>query len=194
MNEHPLWRTVALLAAGISVITGAATIIGWMASESLADTLAITVNVAGYLYILVVAGFAAAFSPVRGWRDEKVLRVVVFIVAASLYAFMSSKELRLEPYWPSSRWPSGQSLLRVFGVFGLVGGAIAAVAWGPAWVSELQAAHRDAYKACPECCEKVRSEARVCRYCNYRFSPPPSASVRANGGQDPGAEAQKPRV
>jgi hypothetical protein len=34
-------------------------------------------------------------------------------------------------------------------------------------------------KQCPDCAERVLAEARVCRFCGYRFAPPPA---RARGG------------
>jgi hypothetical protein len=35
----------------------------------------------------------------------------------------------------------------------------------------------DELKQCPDCAEMVRAQARVCRFCGYRFAPPPAASA-----------------
>src|SRR5580698_6163763 len=33
-------------------------------------------------------------------------------------------------------------------------------------------------KTCPDCAESVLAQARVCRFCGYRFASPPAANLR----------------
>ena len=48
----------------------------------------------------------------------------------------------------------------------------------------------DGFKKCPDCAEMVRAEARVCRFCGYRFD----GARRSSGGSALGDLLRRPRV
>lgn len=43
---------------------------------------------------------------------------------------------------------------------------------------------QDGLKRCPDCAETIKAQARVCRFCGYRFESPPAADQAATGGPD----------
>jgi hypothetical protein len=51
---------------------------------------------------------------------------------------------------------------------------VTAGVFGRAWrVARFagRAARLELHKRCPDCAERVRGEARVCKHCGYRFAP-----------------------
>jgi hypothetical protein len=58
------------------------------------------------------------------------------------------------------------SIFLVLGVLGLLG-----LLYGS--FEDHRRLRRQAHKPCPDCAETVKSEAKVCRFCGYRFADPP---------------------
>src|SRR6185295_11245850 len=41
------------------------------------------------------------------------------------------------------------------------------------YLQEISDHRREGYKTCPDCSETIKVEARVCRFCGFRFEPQP---------------------
>jgi hypothetical protein len=158
------------LATLIGVITGAGTIVGWIVStESPAVVAGTAVGYAGMAYCagFALLGFACALLPsgtlerVGGKSGAKAR--AYYLGAGGLFAaaFVAVGTDPLDGVW-------------------ITLGAATLLIVGYASVS----AYRDAavkrkgeYRECPDCAEMVKSRARVCHYCGYRFAPPPPTTA-----------------
>jgi hypothetical protein len=136
----------ALVTFVVGFGTGVATIVKWLNTPTAADAINAVSPWGGLALVFFIAyGYATADPP-----DPDVGRIApaVALLVCGVLLFVTS----------------GLDSFRVFGVF-----AIAALPFSGALI---YAAHRQAlFKPCPECAEAVRREARVCRFCGWRFAP-----------------------
>ena len=163
MSDHPVAKAVGALTAAIGLLTGIGTIVGWIDSGSLSDTLFDAIQIAGLAY-LIVSGFACAVALVLARNVNWFVRALGILFSAFGAVSVS--------YWGA--WEGEDpGFFFVWGCIGIVAGVVVAVLW----VHGAAQSYRDSHMTCPDCAETVKSEARVCRYCGFRFKPPLSSTV-----------------
>jgi hypothetical protein len=159
-------------ATTIGVITGAGTIVGWITStESPLVVLGTAVGYAGMAYCagFALLGFLSAALPQRILEElEKPGLVKSTLTARALYfvagcgfaaAFVAIGTDPLDGVWIVLGAVMLFIVLRV-----------------TVDVQRRAAAKRRAeYRDCPDCAERIKAKACVCRYCGYRFALPPAA-------------------
>lgn len=149
-------RVIAGLGAVIGLLTGLGTIVGWLASESFVDALATAAACAGVAYIAL--GCVALAVNVREQNTvARRLWAALIAVVATIGLFLGV----VLPWDEAYLWGCAALGLLTAAVLGLVA------------MRERQKRIRASWKVCPDCAESVKVAANVCRYCGYRFRPPP---------------------
>jgi hypothetical protein len=168
-------RLVAAMATVIGLLTGVGTIVGWIASASLRDTVAFTTAVAGAMFLLAFAGMMLVAGIRVVARAPSVRRRLGrlrtpwwlrwhrgWYVAVAVAVPSGILRLVIDPHTPVE-W------LRSFGWTTLI---VAVVALAFSWAN-VRGTFWSRHKVCPDCAESVRTNAFVCHYCGWRFESPP---------------------
>jgi Uncharacterised protein family UPF0547 len=165
-----LVRAIGLVSTAIGVVTGLATIVGTVLSDKTVGVVALTaIGCAGMAAwaAFALACLAVAFLPpqrlhrfLAGTKSELFRRPIVARSTYLALAFGVVPVVQDEGLDPTSG-------------FWLASGAVVLGIALFSWVSVARAQRRDAVRQCPDCAETVKARARVCRYCGYRFAPPP---------------------
>lgn len=159
----------------VGAVTGIGTIVGWASSsESFADVATTAAGWAGMAYLAITGLLALvlAAAPAHGVKaavsDTKLAGRAVWqarlVLATGALAF--ALILVSADFDPDAFTGFG------FVALGLVVLIVAVVAW------ERRATAPSRRQQCPDCAEWVKTEARVCRHCGYRFAPPLDGSRR----------------
>jgi uncharacterized protein UPF0547 len=164
------------VATAIGVITGAGTIVGWIVStESPAVVLGTAVGYAGMAYCggFALVGFGTALLPKRilqGLEDERLAKAT-FRARAFYFGFGCL----------FAGFFAGVGTDPLDGVWITIGAVALLVVASSAVIvhRNAEAKRRGEYRECPDCAETIKSRARVCRYCGYRFALSPPAQPMA---------------
>ena len=178
MSESLWTRRISFAATVVGLLTALIAVVGWIATKSVRDSLSIALPIAGAVYLLgLLLGngyFAVVAVWKRQWEAARAFGLVfAFLLVPSAFALFGGNP---------------REDLLVFGTVGLVATVWFGVQLGrvPARARRAaqQAADDAAHKTCPDCCERVKAEAHVCRYCGWRFAPPPNQSGRRRAHPD----------
>jgi hypothetical protein len=147
-----LVKLVGAAGAVVGLITGVGTIIGWMAvSASLAEVAAICLPVAGAGWVLGIGATMAHRTP--GTLLRKTMWFLGVVVLFPVVAVGASSQ---------------QSLVVVLTFWGLMS-LVVAVIYSPFVVTREIKRAKASTQVCPDCAERIKAQARVCRFCGYRF-------------------------
>jgi hypothetical protein len=172
-RESPTVRIVGIVATAIGIVTGVGTIIGWIASQSREDTLAITLPAAGAMFLLSIPVIAIRLilglplfvgGPPPSRRDRMWASVwLVGFVVGPAFAVV----LRTRPQLVAARLPCHHR--RVRADMGTLDGSDDCLPGAQA-AAQVRARRQDV----PDCCETIKAGARVCRYCGFCFASRPT--------------------
>lgn len=145
-------------------------IVGWLSSEDVLDAAYEGVQIAGGVYAVglvcnLVIGIARQKNRSVATRARKAIVLVIFIGGGTA-ALIAQWDDRDEVLW------------FVVGAVACLSLTLIAVGRAGQWYERRQDAK---WRRCLDCLEKLPRQARVCRYCGYRFAPKlpmPDAAMR----------------
>lgn len=152
-------KGIGVAATVIAALTGIGTIVGWIASDSFDDAARTALSGAG---IAAMVGAGLWSIVIVFWnpsREGPIVRAAAFVLMIGVPLVTVPQALNDPGHW---------SFLVVGPVAFALGLMVAIV-----WVAVQVRNDRRARRSCPDCAETIRSAARVCRHCGYRFAPPP---------------------
>ena len=152
-------RALSHVATVIGLLTGVGTIVGWAASQDLAETADTVLPIAGAAFIAIALGIAAreVIREFRGGDTVEVLLSYGVLLLLSLALLTAPRQGIVDV------------LLKPMGFVALAFAAIQA----PRYVLHRIRMYRLSRRECPDCKEVIRADANVCHYCGYRFRPVP---------------------
>jgi hypothetical protein len=173
-----LWRLIVGAGTVVGLATGLATVVGGLATNW-PDAWRVSRYAGGMvLYAAVLVGAPAALIAYRrlarrrrrprGWQLLVAVALVGF--AVGLYpalVYILVDDVRI------GSWDLFLDDMTTAGAAGL---ALAALGV-PYFLAVGYRSQRAGRKQCPDCCEAVKAQARVCRHCGYRWASPPTDVV-----------------
>jgi hypothetical protein len=167
-----LVKAIGLAATVIGVFTGLGTIVGTLVSDKPIGVVARTAVGCAGMALYAVFGLAClviALLPPRRLRR--------FLISANvsglLFRPLVARAVYLALAYGTVLVVQDEGLDPKSGLWLASGGFILAVAV-VTWVVVQRERRQGEVRECPDCAETVKAKARVCRYCGYRFLPPPS--------------------
>jgi hypothetical protein len=162
---EPYFKVLGALGLVIGLVTGFGTIVGWIVSDSFGDTVLTALWLAGILFA-IAACVLGAVEVAKALRGPLMIRIAFGLVAGILLL------LGIGTFWSSSLL-GGSWFFVGLGCTALLSGA----SFGADWALDEYDVYKKSRIECPDCAETVKSRARVCRCCGYRFQPAPDVPL-----------------
>jgi hypothetical protein len=164
LTELPIWRGVQIAASVVGVVASTTAIVRAFAGVPVGRT--VTQGL-GWLAVIYAAGFAVAVL-VATWRVRARWWLIPVGLIAFVFCAVGSFGLLI------SRSETGSIVIGGF-CLGVV------LLWGVIGLVSFVSASARGVQECPDCAEKIKAKARVCRYCGYRFQVPIRGDVAGTG-------------
>ena len=142
-------RVLAAVGTVVGLLTGLATIIGWLVSDSMSATLGVVLPIAGWIYTILVGVGLTFVLGGYGWYLVGARRALPWLTLGLAFIFFH------------------------FIIFSLVGSDYFASFYGVAgpltfaagyiWYSVVS--YRDSHGTCQECLQTVKRDATICFHC-----------------------------